>query len=142
MSWNYANASQLYVEDQTETLVQSIQALIASIRAEESMTTVGTHVSAISSVVTNVASSTQHLINKPGANSSLQERSGQALQTLESHRRHLLDITEEGAGDASAEQLREVTNKLPPVAFAIARETKELVQRLDPVQYEVEDDFR
>lgn len=132
----------MYVEDQTEGLVQSIQALIASIRAEEWITTVGTHVSAISSIVTSVASSTQHLINKPGANQNLQEHSCSTLQTLEAHRRHLLDVTEEGEGAASAEQLREVTNKLPPIAFAIARETKELVQRLDPGQYEAEDDFR
>jgi hypothetical protein len=49
----------------------------------------------------------------------------------------------EGEGASSAEQIRNATNKLPPVAFEIARETKELVQRLDPVDHEEsEDDFR
>lgn len=123
--------------------MQSIQALVASIRAEDSMTTVGTHVSAISSIVTNVTSSAEHLINKPGANPTLQERSGPVLQSLDSYRHHLLGITAEGDNVSSAEELREVTNKLPPIAFGVARETKELVQRLDPVQYEgEEDDFR
>ena len=49
----------------------------------------------------------------------------------------------EGEEATSAEQVRDATNKLPPIAFEIARETKELVQRLDPVdQEESEDDFR
>lgn len=47
----------------------------------------------------------------------------------------------ESVESKSPEQLREVTNKLPPIAFEIARETKELVQRLSPVLDE-EDDFR
>lgn len=107
------------------------------------MTSVGTHVSAISSVVTNVASSTEHLINKPSADLNLHGRSGPVLQTLEYYRRHLLDTTAEGEAASSPEQLREATNKLPPIAFGIARETKELVQRLEPAQYEKEeDDFR
>lgn len=133
----------LYVEDQTEGLVQSIQALVASIRVEESLTTVGTHVSAISSIVSNVASSTEHLINKPGANPGLQARSGTILQTLDSQRHRLHEATAEGEAASSPEQVREATDKLPPIAFAIARETKELVQQLEPVQQDdEEDDFR
>ncbi|OJJ35506.1 hypothetical protein ASPWEDRAFT_172308 [Aspergillus wentii DTO 134E9] len=132
----------LYVEDQTEGLVQSIQALVASIRAEDALITVRTHVSAISSVVTNVASSTEHLINKPGAHPALRERSGPIIQTLDAHRGRLVETAADGEDAFSAEQLREITNKLPPIAFEIARETKELVQRLEPANYEDEDDFR
>lgn len=133
----------LYVEDQTEGLVQSIQALVASIRAEESLTAAGTHVSAISSVVTNVVSSTEHLINKPGANPSLQGRCAVVLQTLDSHRYRLQEAMAEGETASSPEQVREAIDKLPPIAFAIARETKDLVQQLEPVQPdEDEDDFR
>ena len=131
----------LYVEDQTEGLVQSIQALVASIRAEEGLNTVGTHVSAISSVVSNVASATEHLLNNPD-NHSLRERAGPTLQTLHYHENRLLETAAEGEAASSPEQLREVTNKLPPIAFEIARETKELVQRLEPAQYDDEDDFR
>lgn len=133
----------LYVEDQTEGLVQSIQALVSSIRAEEDLAMVNTHVSAISSVVTNVVSSTEHQIQKPDVNPTLRERSGPIVQTLESHRGRLTDAAAEGGSVSSAEELHAVTNKLPPIAFEIARETKELVQRLNPAQYdEDEDDFR
>lgn len=54
-----------------------------------------------------------------------------------------MDTAAEGEHVSSFEQFREVTNKLPPIAFEIARETKELVQRLDPMQCEEEEeDFR
>ncbi|KAF9884318.1 component of the polarisome [Aspergillus nanangensis] len=124
----------LYLEDQTEGLVQSIQALVASIRAEEGLTAVRTHVSAISSVVMNVASSTEHFIHKPEANPILRERSGTIIQTLDYHRDRLMTMAAEGEG---------ATNKLPPIAFEIARETKELIQRLETMDYDgSEDDFR
>ncbi|KAF5865732.1 component of the polarisome [Aspergillus alliaceus] len=133
----------LYVEDQTEGLVQSIQALVASIRAEDGLTTIRTHVSAISSIVTNVSSSTEHFIHKPEVNPVIQQRAGPIIEKLDQHRGRLMGTAAEGEGASSAEQVRDVTNKLPPIAFEIARETKELVQRLDPVdQEESDDDFR
>ncbi|KAE8392740.1 hypothetical protein BDV23DRAFT_49994 [Aspergillus alliaceus] len=133
----------LYVEDQTEGLVQSIQALVASIRAEDGLTTIRTHVSAISSIVTNVSSSTEHFIHKPEVNPVIQQRAGPTIEKLDQHRGRLMGTAAEGEGASSAEQVRDVTNKLPPIAFEIARETKELVQRLDPVdQEESDDDFR
>lgn len=133
---------QLYVEDQTEGLVQSIQALVASIRAEDGLTTIRTHVSAISSIVTNVSSSTEHFIHKPEANPVLQQRAGPIIEKLDQHRARLMGTATDGEEATSAEQVRDITNKLPPIAFEIARETKELVQRLDPGdQDESEDDF-
>ncbi|KNG87983.1 cell polarity protein [Aspergillus nomiae NRRL 13137] len=133
----------LYVEDQTEGLVQSIQALVASIRAEDGLTTIRTHISAISSIVTNVSSSTEHFIHKPEANPALRQRTGPIIEKLDQHRTRLMGTATEGEEATSAEQVRDATNKLPPIAFEIARETKELVQRLDPVdQEESEDDFR
>ncbi|PIG89684.1 cell polarity protein [Aspergillus arachidicola] len=133
----------LYVEDQTEGLVQSIQALVASIRAEDGLTTIRTHVSAISSIVTNVSSSTEHFIHKPEANPVLRQRAGPIIEKLDQYRARLMGTATEGEEATSTEQVQDIINKLPPIAFEIARETKELVQRLDPVdQEESEDDFR
>lgn len=76
-------------------------------------------------------------------NSVLRERSSPIIQSLDYHRSRLVDTAAEGEHVSSFEQFREVTNKLPPIAFEIARETKELVQRLDPMQCEEEEeDFR
>lgn len=138
-----SNLLQLYVEDQTDGLVQSIQALVASIRGEEGLTTIRTHVSAISSVVTNVVASTEHFIHKPGTSPVLMDRAGSTIETLDYHRSRLLKAAAEGEGLSYDEVFNTVTNKLPPIAFEIARVTKELVQRLDPGhEDDAEDDFR
>ncbi|KAF7164945.1 hypothetical protein CNMCM6106_001302 [Aspergillus hiratsukae] len=133
----------LYIEDQTDGLVQSIQSLVASIRAEDGLTTIRTHVSAIASIVSNVSSSTEHFISKSNSSPVVRERSGPILQTLDLHRAHLLETTAEGDDAVNIAELREVTKKLPPIAFEIARETKELVHRLDLTdENDSEDDFR
>lgn len=130
----------LYVEDQTEGLVQTIQALVSSIRAEEDLAMIRTHTTAISTVVTNVSSSTENLIHKPDVKPALRERCGPIIQTLETNSGRLSDAVEAGES-VSGGELREITNKLPPIAFEIARETKELVQQLNP-EDDDEDDFR
>ncbi|KAL4911791.1 hypothetical protein BDW62DRAFT_196226 [Aspergillus aurantiobrunneus] len=133
-----------YVEDQADGLVQSIQSLVASIRGEESMTTIRTHVSAIASIVTNVSSSTEHLIAKPETSPILRQRAGTSIETLEYQRSRLVGAAAEGEGATGPAQLRAFTNQLPPIAFEIARETKELVQRLDSINHDdaEDDDFR
>ncbi|KAL4979674.1 cell polarity protein [Aspergillus desertorum] len=133
-----------YVEDQADGLVQSIQSLVASIRGEGSMTTIRTHVSAIASIVTSVSSSTEHLINRPETDPALRQRAGASIETLEYQRSRLVSAAAEGEGATDPGQFRFLTNQLPPIAFEIARETKDLVQRLDPTDHSVaeNDDFR
>ncbi|KAL4783159.1 hypothetical protein BJX76DRAFT_264233 [Aspergillus varians] len=133
-----------YVEDQADGLVQSIQSLVASIRGEESITTIRTHVSAIASIVTNVSSSTEHLITRPETSPALRQRAGTSIETLEYQRSRLVGAAAEGEGATDFAQLRTFTNQLPPIAFEIARETKELVQRLDSTDHDnaEDDDFR
>ena len=133
---------QLYVEDQTNGLAQSIQTLIDSIRAERDLTTISTHVSAISSVVTNVTSSTQHFIKRPETSPALRQRIDPILEMLEYHKHRLVGAAAEGDASSSPEGLWEVTNKLPPIAFEIPRVTKELAHQLDPASLEEDDDFR
>lgn len=123
-------------------MVQSIQSLVASIRAEEGMNTVEAHINAIANVVANVVTSTEHLIHDRGGDSALRERSEPIVQTLDECRGRLMNTAAEGHNVSSPEQLREITNQLPPLAFEIARQTKELVQRLESLTHGDEDDFR
>jgi len=107
------------------------------------MDTVQTHVSTISGVVTNVVSSTENLIHERSGNVELRERSEPIIHSLGECRDRLMGTAAEGHNAISSEQLREVTNQLPPIAFEIARQTKELVQRLETLaQGDDEDDFR
>ncbi|CAG8007642.1 unnamed protein product [Penicillium salamii] len=131
----------LYVEDQTDGMVQSIQSLVASIRAEDKLPTVQTHVSAILGVLANVVGATEHLMHERSADLALREASEPAILVLDQCRSRLETTINEGEDAMTAEELREVTNKLPPIAFEIARQTKDLVQRLEATSAE-EDDFR
>lgn len=131
-----------YVEDQTDSMVQSIQALVASIRAEHDMHTVQTYVSAISDIVSHVISSTEHLIHERSGDVSLRERTEPILNSLYEGRDRLTGTAATGSNVDSSEHLREVTNQLPPIAFEIARQTKELVQRLESLANSDDDEFR
>ncbi|KAJ5574277.1 Spa2 homology (SHD) of GIT [Penicillium hispanicum] len=132
----------LYVEDQTDGMVQSIQSLVASIRAEQGLHTVEANVSAIGDVVANVVSATENLIHDRSGDVALRERSEPVVQTLDECRGRLMGTAAQGHNATGPDQLREVTNQLPPIAFEIARQTKELVQRLDSLAHGDEDDFR
>ncbi|KAJ5933458.1 hypothetical protein N7454_005787 [Penicillium verhagenii] len=132
----------LYVEDQTDGMVQSIQALVASIRAEQELSSVEIHVSAIDDVVNNVVSATEHLIQDRSGDIALREQSEPAIQALDECRGRLLTTAAEGHHATTPEQMRDVTNQLPPLAFEIARQTKELVSRLESLIHADDDDFR
>lgn len=118
----------IYLDDQTDGLVRSIDALVASIRAEDGLTDVRIHISSISSVVDNILSSTESVMHQP-TDAMLQERVGSILQTLDDCRNRLIDTAIEG--EDNTEHAHDITGKLPPIAFEIARKTKELVYRLD-----------
>lgn len=123
-------------------MVQSIQSLVASIRAEQGLQTAETHVSAIGDIMTNVLSATENLMHDRNGDVALREQSEPIIQILDDCRSRLMGTVAEGHTTISPDQLREVTNQLPPIAFEMARQTKELVQRLESLAYGVEDDFR
>ncbi|PGG98461.1 hypothetical protein GX51_06805 [Blastomyces parvus] len=160
----------LYLEDQTEGVVQSIQALVSSIRAEpDNMSAIRTHIDAISAVVgkvidatestitrqqqhqthhhqsTNTNNNDSHNHNNTDLNNNnnnhnnhnhtiLRDRAGPIIRILSECRDRLAQAGAEGSQAMSVGEMREVTGKLPPIAFQIARETKELVQRLDQME--------
>jgi hypothetical protein len=133
------------VEDQADGLVQSIQYLVASIRGEEPITTIRTHVSAIASIVTNVSQSTEHYIHKPETNPALRQRVGTSIfETLEHQRSRLVGAAAEGEGASDPAESRTFITQLPPIAFELARKTRELVQQLDTIDDDATevDDFR
>lgn len=128
------------------------------------MSVISTHINAISDVVGKVISATesamirqQHKHQNPNPNSihdndndrynnnnpnnnpnnntiTLRDRAGPIIRILADCRDSLAEVGEEGSRAMSASEMREVTGKLPPIAFRIARETKELVQRLDQME--------
>ncbi|KAF3483912.1 SpaA [Arthroderma uncinatum] len=136
----------LHLEDQTSALVHSIQSLVASIRGEDPISSIQMHINTIAGAVEKVVSSTEMAMSKPDANPALRERAVPVIEILARHRDDLLDVGAAGGKTSDSTVIRELNSKLPPIAFQIARETKELVQRVDQIEYasqnNEEDDFR
>jgi hypothetical protein len=113
----------IYLEDQTENLVQSIQALVGSIRGGDGMHSIRDHIEDIASVVGKVVDSTETAINSTG-NPSLRDRGEPITRKLSDCRARLLNAGVDGENIRDAPAMKEFSNKLPPLAFEIARETK------------------
>lgn len=86
--------------------------------------------------MSSVNSSTDGTTN---SNTDLRDRAGPVVQLLENCRDNLVATGADGDDLTDPTEIRQVTGKLPPIAFQIARETKELVQRIDQLQYEGRD---
>ncbi|KAL2063538.1 hypothetical protein VTL71DRAFT_5343 [Oculimacula yallundae] len=130
----------IYLEDQTATLVQNIQSLVSSIRSEAGITAITTQINAIADVVGTVVSSTENAMSSTG-NSVLRTQGEPIVRKLANIRQRLIDagkigrdIANEGRDDDEGERAWRAWNQsLPPIAFEIARETKELVLRVDVI---------
>ncbi|KAF7856976.1 hypothetical protein EAF04_009736 [Stromatinia cepivora] len=138
----------IYLEDQTALLVQNIQSLVSSIRSEGGINAISTQIEAIANVVGEVVASTEEaMINNP----ALRSQSQPVLAKLSECRKRIMAAGEEGREIANEErgdddgdaEWRAWNQSLPPIAFEIARETKELVLRVDVLDGEggEDDDF-
>ncbi|KAL8826735.1 MAG: hypothetical protein Q9191_003618 [Dirinaria sp. TL-2023a] len=132
-----------FLEDQTDGLVQSIQALVGSIRAEDNAVTIKDHINAIASVLGRVVSESQQTLSNTG-HRALQEQAQPTVESLADCRTRLLEANVDMDKINDARSWKEFTKMLPPLAFQVARETKELVQRLDRIggADDDDDDFR
>ncbi|KAG9236295.1 hypothetical protein BJ875DRAFT_233776 [Amylocarpus encephaloides] len=133
----------IFLEDQTESLVANIQSLVVSIRSEAGIKTISGQINAIADNVGSVVSSTETAMSTTG-NSVLRAQGEPVLRKLASCRQRLLQAGEKGQAIANENRdddegdraWRTWNQSLPPLAFEIARETKELVLRVDVIDNE------
>lgn len=90
----------------------------------------------IADVVTNVVSATEGSYEEPSSYSaSLREKALPITTILTECRKKLLSAGVESQGldglGRGAAEIKEFTARLPPLAFEIARETKQLVSRVE-----------
>ncbi|KAI0908514.1 hypothetical protein F4823DRAFT_490284 [Ustulina deusta] len=116
----------IYLEDQTAIMVQTIQGLVGSIRSDASIQQINGEITSIAEVVAKVVAETEASGN-----------GGEMLERLSTCRQRLLEAGDQGK-NLAARGLRENdrewrmwTQTLPPIAFEIVRETRELVQRIN-----------
>lgn len=136
---NQAEELKVYLDDQTAILVQNIQNLVGSIRSDASINQITSEINGITEVVGKVISETEASGN------------GAMIARLAACRERLLEASERGldidrgqdvgATGRNDREWRMWTQTLPPIAFEIARETKELVQRVDQLVMNGGDDF-
>jgi len=101
------------------------------------------HTNDIATLVGKVLSSTDAAINRTG-NESLRDGAKPMMRTLSDCRTRLLEAKAESTTIKDTAKLKDFNNRLPPMAFEIARETKELVHRVEQIYNEAadDDDFR
>jgi hypothetical protein len=123
--------------------VQNIQSLVSSIRSEAGIAAISEEINAIADVVGTVVTSTQNAMSSTG-NSPLSTQADPIVQKLSAIRQRLIEaektgrsIAEQGDdGDEGDHAWKAWNQSLPPIAFEIARETKELVLRVDVIDGE------
>ncbi len=89
-------------------------------------------------------SSVENSISQSNLNPALRDRIGGIVQSLLKRCDILADASADGDRVINPAQLREVTNRLPPIGFDLAREMKELQQQLEQVDLDggEDDNFR
>ncbi|CAP69503.1 uncharacterized protein PODANS_1_11650 [Podospora anserina S mat+] len=117
----------IYLEDQTAVLVQTIQDLVQLIRNDADISQVTEEINTIVDVVGQVVSETE---STGGNGVELVRRLSACRERLMEAGKRGLDLAAAG-NDSASREWRMWTQTLPPIAFEIARETKELVQRVD-----------
>jgi hypothetical protein len=116
----------IYLEDQTAVLVQTIQNLVQLIRGDAGIDQITDEINAIADVVGKVVSETETLGGEAG---DLTQRLGVCRERLLEAGDRGVDLAADGK-DPGSREWRMWTQTLPPIAFEIARETKEVVLRL------------
>ncbi len=125
----------MYLEDQTDGLVQSITSLVDAIRNNEAMSSIRNHMTTICGTIENVATSVERTANEPSTYQiALMEKSRPILTILQDCRAQMTQARDESSAYDNTPGEKDFTQKLPPLAFKIARETKELVSRIMAVE--------
>jgi hypothetical protein len=135
------------VETEFEHIVTSIQSLLSLIRTPTSTLPSITHqISSINMVVGKVLLSTESTMSQTG-NATLRDRADHVVRNLGDCRAKMIDMGKEanaegewggmGGGIVTAKEVKEYKTRLAGLAFAMAREIKELVRVVEEVDAEV-----
>lgn len=115
--------------------MESIQVLIEAIRREESVNNISNHIERIASTVEAVlVASDKGSQEATSYRNEWQKQTGPVQNNLEECKNKLLQAGDESQrydGNASS---KDFTQKLPPLAFQVARETRELVRRVQGIK--------
>jgi hypothetical protein len=125
----------LFLADQSALLVSDIQALVGLVRGDAGIQQISNAIGSINAVVMKIISETEAT------------GFGELIVRLDDCRERLLEASQRGQDMASSgmatsdRDWRMWSQTLPPIAFEINREAKELAQRVDKLAPGATDDF-
>ncbi|KAL9007055.1 MAG: hypothetical protein Q9188_000178 [Gyalolechia gomerana] len=118
------------LENDTEGLVESIQLLHACIRDDSNPATVRGRLDGIATIVGKMVSDTQHTIEST-RDSKLYDQTGPGVSMLANSWAKVTEASVRCGEIHDMQTWSKFKETVPPLAFAVARETENLVQRLD-----------
>ena len=121
----------IYLEDQTAVLVQTIHNLVQLVRDDANINQVTEEIGVITDVVGQVTAETQAAAGPGPDGPELVKRLVACRERLMEAGSRGLDLAAGGGSNSTSHEWHMWTQTLPPIAFEIARETKELVQNVD-----------
>ncbi|KAF8543301.1 hypothetical protein BDD12DRAFT_233190 [Trichophaea hybrida] len=119
----------LFLENQTNAIVESIQSLLEAIKSDASATELGRHIETVSEIVGGILQATESAGN--GARGW--EWVVTNLRTCRERMRGMMEDPGEREGGKVGKEFK---SKLAGLAFDMARETKELVRTVEEVDDE------
>ena len=130
------------MEDQCHQLTESIQFLIEAIRGEEPISTVRAHLERIVSTVEGVLEMNARGSSNPSPyQAAWRSQTESVEQKLEDVTQRLLQASDEAEAYDQQSSAKDFTQKLPPMAFQVARQARELVRRVQELKSGGDDDF-
>ena len=115
--------------------MESIQVLIEAIRREESISSIRNNIERIASTVEAVLGASERGGQEPSSyRNEWQAQTGPVQNNLEDCKNKLLQAGDESQKYNGSTPAKEFTQGLPPIAFQVARETRELVRRIQGIK--------
>lgn len=129
-----ANETQVYLGNQTDVLVQTVQALVGSVRNGQQLAVIRDHAGGILDLVDTILNATEGSVDTPSFfHHMLEAKVLASFQSLVKSKNLLEQATQESYKYDGKSDAKEFVQRLPPLAFQIAREAKELTAKAEEV---------
>ncbi|RMD41407.1 hypothetical protein DV735_g3698, partial [Chaetothyriales sp. CBS 134920] len=132
----------IFVENESDEVLASVQLLIEAVRGEQPMQAIRGNLAKIVSTVDDVRAAVAKGSDEVTPYQS-QWRADTTLvsENLEQCKLRLLQASDESMSYEQYPAAKEFIQKLPPLAFQVARETQELVRRVDGIKARDDNEF-
>lgn len=128
-----ANIVKVYVGNQVDVLVQNVQALVGSVRNEE-MPAVRNHANSVIDIVDIILATAEGGIEQPSSyQASFTKETAETFTKLNQCKVQFESAVQDSVQHDMQHAEKDFISRLPPLAFSIARDAKELAAKIENV---------